>query len=196
MRIWPLNIKVQETAEPEKVDIENTNLKKVHVPQKGEPGSFWENRGDRYHCGVDLYAPENTEVVSIEGGIVADTGLMTSPEILPYWNPTYYVIIKQSSGLFCKYGELADFTVRKGDKIEAGNLIGHVGMVLNSKKINGSCPLYIQNLKNKNPSMLHFEVWRSEPITVHKNYLGGNWFAEEMPENLIDPTGYLEQLDL
>ncbi len=69
-------------------------------------------------------------------------------------------------------------------------------MVLNSKKIDGSCPLYIQNLKHKNPSMLHFEVWRSKPITVHKNYLGGNWFAEEMPENLIDPTGYLEQLDL
>lgn len=196
MRIWPLNIKVQENTALEKVDIENTTLKKSHVPQKGETGSFWENRGDRYHCGVDLYAPENTEVVSIEGGIVADIGLMTSPEILPYWNPTYYVIIKQSSRLFCKYGELTDFTVRKGDKIEAGNLIGHVGMVLNSEKINGSCPLYIQNLKNKNPSMLHFEVWRSEPITAHKNYLGGNWFAEEMPENLIDPTGYLEQLDL
>lgn len=196
MRIWPLNIKVQENTAPEKVDIENTNFKQIHVPQKGEPGSFWENRGDRYHCGVDLYAPENTEVVSIEGGIVADTGLMTSPEILPYWNPTYYVIIEQSSGLFCKYGELADFTVRKGDKIEAGNLIGHVGMVLNPEKIDNFCPLYIQKLKNKNPSMLHFEVWRSEPITTHKNYLGGNWFAEEMPENLIDPTRYLERLDL
>jgi hypothetical protein len=35
--------------------------------------------------------------------------------------------------------------------------------------------------------MLHFELWKNEPITTHKNYLGGNWFAEEKPENLIDP---------
>jgi murein DD-endopeptidase MepM/ murein hydrolase activator NlpD len=196
MRIWPLNIKVQENTAPEKIAIENADLKKVRVPQKGEAGSFWENRGDRYHCGVDLYAPENTEVISIEGGIVTETGLMTSPEILPYWNPTYYVILEQSRGLFCKYGELTGFTVRKGDEIEPGNLIGHVGMVLNSEKIDCSCPLYIQKLKNKNPSMLHFEVWRNEPISAHRNYLGGNWFAEEMPENLIDPTGYLERLCL
>ncbi|WP_292387528.1 M23 family metallopeptidase [Methanosarcina sp. UBA5] len=196
MKIWPLKTKVQENTAPEKAVIENTGLKKFQVPQKGEAGSFWENRGDRYHCGVDLYAPENTEVVSIEEGIAVETGLMTSPEILPYWNSTYYVIIKHSRGLFCKYGELSGFNVRKGDEIEAGNLIGRVAMVLNSKKIDSSCPLYIQKLKNKNPSMLHFEVWRSEPITAHRNYLGGNWFAEERPENLVDPTGYLERLDL
>ncbi|HWQ47815.1 MAG TPA: M23 family metallopeptidase [Methanosarcina sp.] len=196
MKVWPLNTKVQENTALEKVDVENVGLKRSQVPQKGEAGSFWENRGDRYHCGVDLYASENTKVVSIEGGIVAETDLMASPEILPYWNPTYYVIIKQNNGLFCKYGELAGFTVRKGGEIEPGSLIGHVGTVLNSEKIDDSCPLYIQKLKNKNPSMLHFEVWKNEPIFAHGNYLGGNWFAGEMPENLIDPTGYLERLCL
>ncbi len=102
MKIWPLNTKVPENLAAEKADLKKASLQKVKVPQKGEPGSFWEDRGDRYHCGVDLYAPENTEVVSIEGGDVAETGLMTSSEILPYWNPTYYVIIEQSRGLFCK----------------------------------------------------------------------------------------------
>lgn len=192
MKRWPLNPDIPEETASEKI-----LLKKIipgRIPQKGEAGSFWEDRGDRYHCGVDLYAPENTEVVSVEDGIVVETGLMTSPEILPYWNPTYYVIIEHDKGLFCKYGELARFTVKKGDEIEQGNLIGHVGMVLNSKKIDGSCPLYIQKLKNKNPSMLHLEVWEDEPVTVHKNYLGGNWFAEEMPENLRDPARYLGSL--
>jgi murein DD-endopeptidase MepM/ murein hydrolase activator NlpD len=106
------------------------------------------------------------------------------------------VIIEQSRGLFCKYGELAGFTVKKGDEIEPGDLIGYVGVVLNSSKIDESCPHYIQKLKNKNPSMLHFEVWGNEPTVVHKDYLGGNWFAKEKPENLIDPTGYLEQIYL
>ena len=96
MKIWPLNKTVPENTTSEKADLEKAGLKKIQVPQKGEAGSFWEDRGDRYHCGVDLYAPENTEVVSVERGIVAETGLMTSPEILPYWNPTYYVIIEQS----------------------------------------------------------------------------------------------------
>ncbi len=194
MKIWPLNTKVPENTAPENANLEKTGLKKVKVPQKGEAGSFWENRGDRYHCGVDLYALENTEVVSIEGGTVTEIGLITSPEVLPYWNPTYYVIIEQSGGLFCKYGELADFTMKKGDKIEPGQLIGYVGMVLNSSKIDESCPLYIQKLKNKNPSMLHFELWKKQPVIAHRNYLGGNWFAEERPENLMDPTGYLEKI--
>jgi len=192
MKRWPLNPDI-----PEETASEKTFLKKIipgRIPRKGEPGSFWEDRGDRYHCGIDLYAPENTEVVSVEGGIVTETGLMTSPELLPYWNPTYYVIIEHEKGLFCKYGELACFSVKKGDKLEPGSLIGHVGMVLNSDKIDKSCPLYIQKLKNKNPSMLHFEVWKNEPITAHRHYLGGNWFADEKPKNLVDPVEYLESI--
>lgn len=196
MKVWPLNSKILENPASENADQKKTGFKKLQIPQKGEAGSFWENRGDRYHCGVDLYAPENTEVVSIEGGVVAEIGLMTSPEILPYWNPTYYVTIEHERGLFCKYGELAGFNVKKGDEIEPEQLIGHVGMVLNASKIDESCPLYIRKLKDRNPSMLHFELWENQPIATHRNYLGGNWFAEEKPENLIDPTGYLEQLPL
>jgi murein DD-endopeptidase MepM/ murein hydrolase activator NlpD len=192
MKMWPLNPQIQEEMASKKV-IPN---KTVHgkIPQKGEAGSFWEDREDRFHCGVDLYAPENTRIISIEGGIVTETGLMTSPDILPYWNPTYYVIIEHEGGLFCKYGELAGFTVKKGDEIGTGNLIGYVGMVLYSEKIDAYCPPYIQRLKNKNPSMLHFELWKDNPITTHRNYLGGNWFSEEKPENLVDPTRYLESI--
>lgn len=182
MRRWPLNLIAPEKA----------HLRKV--PQKGEAGSFWEERGDRFHCGVDLYAPENTEVLSIEEGVVSETGLMTSPEILPYWNPTYYVIIKNISGTFFKYGELAEGTVQKGDKVDSGQLVGYVGMVLNCAKVDESSPPYIRKLKNKNPSMLHFELWKGKPITSHRNYLGGNWFSEKKPENLIDPAEYLASI--
>jgi len=194
MKKWPLNSKAPAETFPEKTALEKANPAKI--PQKGEAGSFWEDRGDRYHCGIDLYAPENTEVLSIEEGVVVETGLMTSPEILPYWNPTYYITIKNSQGLFYKYGELAGFIVRKGDNIESGQLIGYVGTVLNSEKIDKACPLYIRNLKDKNPSMLHFELWKSQPISTHRDYLGGNWFAEEKPENLMDPTRLLESLCL
>ncbi len=44
--MWPLNKKVPENLSPEKAYLEKTGFKKVQVPQKGESGSFWENRGD------------------------------------------------------------------------------------------------------------------------------------------------------
>jgi len=101
MRSWPLYLRAGTDEEefPEKNDPGKTIPGKV--PKKGDPGSFWEDRRDSPHCGIDLYAPENTGVVSIDYGLVTEIGLMTSPELLPYWNPTYYVIIKSSSGLFC-----------------------------------------------------------------------------------------------
>jgi hypothetical protein len=76
-----------------------------------------------------------------------ETGLMTSHEILPYWNSTYYIIIENSQGLFYK-----------------------------------------------TPHHLHFELWENQPINTHRNYLGGNWFAEEKPENLMNPTRLLKSL--
>jgi murein DD-endopeptidase MepM/ murein hydrolase activator NlpD len=176
MKTWPLK---------------NTPLRRI--PTRNMPGSFWENRGDRFHCGVDLYAPVGTEVVAIEDGIVESIGDATSPNILPYWNKTYYVIIKTKSNLFFKYAELGKVVVKKGEKVKSGQLIGYVGLVLNTNKIDKSSPKYIQNLK-KNPSMLHFEMYVNKPIESHKNYLGGNWFGSTKPRNLLDPTHYLTSI--
>lgn len=177
--------------------MEQWPLDKSHskkIPVKGEAGCFWENRGDRFHCGVDLYAPEGSEVVSIEDCVVVEIGMMTSADILQYWNTTYYVLTKNDSGLFCKYGELSKTTVKEGDRIRSGQMIGYVGAVLNPQRIDGKSPPYIQKLKDKNTSMLHFEIWKEDPVTSHKDYLGGNWFTKEKPANLIDPTEYLRSI--
>ena len=37
-----------------------------NIPNKNSPGSFWENRKDRFHCGIDIYASAGSEVVSID----------------------------------------------------------------------------------------------------------------------------------
>jgi hypothetical protein len=59
MKIWPL-----DTRNLEKMEL--CKKESVKIPPKGEAGSFWEDWGYRCHCGVDLYAPENTEVLSVE----------------------------------------------------------------------------------------------------------------------------------
>lgn len=163
----------------------------IYLPKKGESGSFLENRKDRIHCGIDLYAPAGTGVRVIEGGVIADMGIMTSPDILPYWNLTYYVIIKTDGGMFCKYAEMGSISVELHEKVEIGDPIGEVGMVLNPDNIDDKSPLYIQKLKYENPSMLHFELWDREPCTSHSDYLGGNWFGHDIPEGLLDPAPYI-----
>ncbi len=161
------------------------------LPKNNKAGSFWEDRGDRFHCGVDIYAPEDSEVIAVESGIVMNTGIFTTQEMIPYWNKTYYILIETKSGFICKYAELGKIIVKKGDEVKAGQIIGYVGMVLNKDKIDSSSPLYIQKLKNKNPSMLHFELYYAKAIETHKLYLGGNWFGKTKPDVLLNPYEYL-----
>ncbi len=162
------------------------------IPASGSPGSYWEHRGDRRHCGVDIYAPESSDVHSIESGTVIGAGRFTSPDRTSYWNETYYVLIRNESGLVCKYAELGHVKVKEGGHIKAGQLIGHVGLVLNGSKITPDSPEYIQKLKHA--SMLHFELYRSNPIEANDAYSGGNWFSDTKPENLLDPGDYLSSL--
>ena len=162
------------------------------IPTSNTPGSFWENREDRHHCGVDIYAPEGSEVLSVEEGKVIDIGIFTSPEIIPYWNTTYYVMIQNKTGHVCKYAELGIVTVNNHETVNSGQLIGHVGLVLNIDKITEKSPKYIQKLKkNKNRSMLHFELYNSIP-KKSKMYSGGNWFERSKPDNLLNPATYLK----
>lgn len=157
-------------------------------PKEGGAGSFWEDRGDRRHAGVDLYAPAGAEVVSIENGEVLSAGIFTSPEIVPYWNRTYQVTIAHASGIFCRYAELRDLTVEEGAEVDGGGIIGHVGEVLNLSLIGAGSPAYIRELKKRGrPSMLHLEVFTSAP-GPNPNYLGGNWFSSRKPAHLADPA--------
>ncbi len=156
--------------------------------------SFWEDRGDRFHCGVDIYLKKGSKVVSFSKGKVIKTGVFTTSDQVYYWNKTFYVDVKISNTLFCRYAELEKINVSIGDKIKKGDIIGYVGFVLNKNKIDSNSPIYIQKLKEKgNTSMLHFELYKNKPIEVsNKCYLGGNWFCSEKPKGLIDPTSFLK----
>ncbi|MBN2065532.1 MAG: M23 family metallopeptidase [Candidatus Thermoplasmatota archaeon] len=165
-----------------------------YLPCDGESGSFWEQRQDRFHCGVDIYAPQKSDIISIADGTVVDLGIFTSPSQVRYWNTTYYLVIANNGGTFFRYAELDDVAVEKGTAIQAGDFLGSVGQVLHIKKIDDTCPLYIRQLKEKkHTSMLHIE-WHDRPLFPSKTYLGGNWFGTRKPEGLLDPTSLLESI--
>lgn len=169
--------------------VPNSSSKKIPLPDS--PGSFWESRSDRHHCGVDIYAPEGSDVVSVEDGKVIDIGLFTSSLWIPYWNSTYCVLIKNTTGYICKYAELQDVNVHVDEQVNSGQLIGHIGQVLNSQNVTKESPSYIKKLlKKRKLSMLHFELHKAFPIQS-KEYLGGNWYGSKKPRHLVNPALYL-----
>jgi murein DD-endopeptidase MepM/ murein hydrolase activator NlpD len=161
------------------------------VPGEGKPGSFWEDRGDRFHCGVDIYAPAMSEVLACETGEVIDVGIATSPDQVSYWDTTRYVLVKTRSNLYCRYAEFADVLVHIGDRVLEGQVIGHIGAVIRPHLVDSCSPLYVQRLKLEGHiSMLHFEVYRLRPGYM-RAYIGGNWFGSGRPEGILDPGPYL-----
>ncbi len=164
------------------------------IPKENSPGSFWEHRDDRYHCGIDIYASVGSKIISVYDGFVIEIGIFTDKKTTPYWNETKYIIIKNQDGFYCKYAELKEIEVKEKEFIKAGQLIGYIDLVLNNKKITKKAPSYIQKIKNSNNfSMLHFEVYNSMPIK-NKKYLGGNWFSDKKPMHLLNPNNYLKNI--
>lgn len=189
MGVLQLKNQTNKTKNKQHWPVPNSFLKKI--PKNNTLGSFWKNRGDRYHCGIDIYAPAGSEVISIYDGKVIEIGIFTSSDKIKYWNETYYILIKCQNDLIYRYAELGNTAVKINEIVKSGQLIGSVGTVLNLEKITNSSPKYIQEIKKKGfPSMLHLEVYSSKPHTS-KKYLGGNWFGPKKPDNLIDPSLHL-----
>jgi murein DD-endopeptidase MepM/ murein hydrolase activator NlpD len=163
------------------------------IPVPGEAGSFWEDRGDRYHCGIDLYAPAGSRVAAIFAGMVLGTGMQTSPATVSYWNRTFYVLVKGNNGQIIRYAELGSLMVREGDHIKEGQCIGTVGAVIDPSRIDRQAPAYIHRLGAAAiTSMLHLEVYTTLPGHCDR-YLGGNWFGCENPSFLVDPAELLRK---
>jgi len=152
-----------------------------------ESGQFLEDRNDRIHCGIDLYAPQKTPVFAVDNGCIRKIALFTSPDQNEYWNTTYEIILETEANYFFRYAELASVSVKKNDRVLAGDRIGLVGQVLNPDKIRKNHPTYIQQLAGKDKlSMLHFEMYDRFPEESDK-YLGGNWFGKGKPNGLCNP---------
>jgi murein DD-endopeptidase MepM/ murein hydrolase activator NlpD len=130
-------------------------------------------------------------VVAIEDGMVVSAGVFTSPDLVPYWNRTFQVTIAHVSGFFCRYAELGEIAVEGGNPARGGEVIGHVGDVLDLSRIGVEAPPYIRSLKEQgHGSMLHLEAFSTAPGPA-PGYLGGNWFTRERPAHLLDPADIL-----
>jgi murein DD-endopeptidase MepM/ murein hydrolase activator NlpD len=94
-------------------------------PIKGVITSFFGLRIDPftltygYHTGLDIRNKYGTPVKSINAGVVYQTGFDAV-----YGN---FILIKHGNGIVSKYGHLSKITVKMGEKLSRGQLIGNVG---------------------------------------------------------------------
>lgn len=91
------------------------------------PGQFGAIRRYDIHTGIDLYAERDTQVVSVEDGVVVTIKMFTginADDPSPWWNDTPAVLVEGVSGVVV-YGEVSP-RVRVGQTVSAGDLIGVV----------------------------------------------------------------------
>ena len=144
------------------------------LPLAPHPGAFAVNRKFHTHEGVDLYAEVGTPVVAVESGRVTTVAPFTGAhagESVSCWEDTFAVWVEGASGVVL-YGEIAP-CVRVGQRLEAGQLLGHVLRVLKKDK-------------GRPMSMLHLELHHRGSIEAPQ------WLVpEERPAVLRDPTPFL-----
>ncbi len=82
-------------------------------------GEQRENSSGQPHKGVDIGAPEGTEIHAVSGGEVT-----AAESDLSYGN---YILLKHSSGEETLYAHCSALLVKKGDIVKAGSVIALVG---------------------------------------------------------------------
>lgn len=82
------------------------------------------SRGEEHHDGIDLATSENNLVYAASEGIVESVGFDNSAG--------NYVIVKHLNGLYTNYFHLNSQTVRAGQSVNLGTVLGTVGSTGNS----------------------------------------------------------------
>ena len=95
------------------------------IPVKGRLSSSFGTRTDpitgatRAHNGMDIAAPEGTDIRAVRDGVVRHAGVSPS-----YGN---FIIVDHGDGLETRYAHCSKLMVETGDKVRAGERIAAVG---------------------------------------------------------------------
>lgn len=140
-------------------------------------GSFGYERLHDVHTGVDLYCAPGTSVRAVETGTVVAVEWFTgpsAPEKTDFWNDTQAILVEGADCVFL-YGEI-NTPLQVGNKILAGEVLGHVTPVL-------------KDFKGRPMSMLHFEC------LAHGSRSSSWWEKGDVkPPSIKDPTAILMAL--
>lgn len=93
-------------------------------PVSAPAGERFGPRGSRFHAGVDLIAPRNSHVGAARAGVVTFAGRHDGFGKL--------VVVDHGQGVTTYYAHLRRIDVKRGERVETGDRVGHVGSTGNS----------------------------------------------------------------
>jgi murein DD-endopeptidase MepM/ murein hydrolase activator NlpD len=115
----------------------------------------------KFHEGVDFSAPTGTDIYATGDGTV----LVADRAMSGYGNQ---IIIDHGFGYKTMYAHLQEFKVRRGERVNRGQVIGTVG-----------------NTGKSTSPHLHYEVWKSNKPVNPINYFFNDITPEQYEEMLI-----------
>jgi murein DD-endopeptidase MepM/ murein hydrolase activator NlpD len=121
------------------------------IPVKGYPSDRFGSRddpftgGEDFHPGIDISAPKGTKVVAAADGLVVFAGRRLGYGKL--------VSLEHKFGLSTRYGHLDRYTVKAGQRLKKGDIIGYVG---STGRATGTHLHYEVRLRNQPLNPLRF----------------------------------------
>ena len=173
---WKNPLPFNLVASADTLSFQSMGQGQTALPLPPHPGAFGVVRKHHRHEGIDLYAPEGTEVCAVEDGVVVAVINFTGEKAgSPWWHDTQAVMIEGASGVVL-YGEIST-KLSVGQSLQAGDLIGQIKTVLKQDK-------------GRPMSMLHLELYEAGAREALE------WPVEKQaaPAGLCDPTPYLRKL--
>lgn len=152
------------------------------IPINAHPGAFGNARKYDFHTGVDLYGTPGDWVYAIEDGEILSIDRFTGKRPDSWWLPTDAIIVKSENHNWV-YGEIIpNSTLKIGDIVKAGQLLGELTPVLPPEKLRLDIPKH-------SVTMLHLEKYDN----TYELDMGWAIWKERLdrPKYLLDPTNDL-----
>lgn len=157
------------TAPPMHLPLSNFSLPMTGASVGRKMNPFYKVTGE--HDGLDFMAPLGDEVLAAADGTVSQVTRSRRGE-------GNVVVMEHSGGYSTKYAHLQDITVRKGQQVTRGTVIGHVGM---------SGLSFAPHL--------HYEVWKDTVLCDPVNFLFGSVDPGEYAHMFIVSVATGQSLD-
>lgn len=107
------------------VTVTNRKVPKLAWPFPINPPKSGVSQGFRPgHTGIDIYAPEGTPIKAAAAGTVK----MAAKNPDGFSGYGWIIIVDHGDGISTWYAHCGSFSVKEGDKVKAGDIIGAVGM--------------------------------------------------------------------
>lgn len=164
------------------------------LPTEGDRGSYWEDRHIGFNCGVDIFCPPDSDVLVIESGIVLNISQYTERNDSSCFESTLQCVIKCNTVMY-KYSFLNEISVKLGQKVEKGDILGKCKLTVIKERIKPTDPFYLRDIAHSGQTTyIHLEIFKS-PIMEIRPYEYGNFLGEQKPLSLINPNLYLSGLN-